>query len=81
VCFDGTQVYGDPEGKHLCFWFHGTPSCRLEAHGLSEDVLKQLSIKVRAARHSFDHDGMLCVGRHPVTCVHRGFGTIAGGSI
>ena len=41
------QVYGDPNGKHLCFWFHGTPSCRLEGYGLSEKVLKQLSIKVR----------------------------------
>ena len=43
------QVFGDPEGKHLSFWFHGTPSCRLEAHGLEEGVLKQLSIKVCAA--------------------------------
>ena len=41
------QVYGDPHGKHLGFWFHGTPSSRLEAHGLSEKLLKQLSLKVR----------------------------------
>lgn len=47
-----TQVYGDPNGKHLSFWLHGTPSCRLEAHGLSEKVLKQLSIKVSTAPHS-----------------------------
>ena len=41
------QIYGDTDGRHLCFWFHGTPSCRLEAAGLDAAVLEDLSIKVR----------------------------------
>lgn len=42
------QIYGDTDGRHLCFWFHGTPSCRLEAAGLDAAVLEDLSIKVVA---------------------------------
>lgn len=43
------QVYGDEGGQHLCFWFHGTPSCRLEAQGLDGLLLKELGIKARGA--------------------------------
>ena len=54
---DGRRLAYDQRGrtsnKHVAFYVHGSPSCRLEYLGVSEDVLNKLDMRLVA----FDRPG------------------------